>query len=258
MTRATRFGYAQARLQARLGALPGDADWQRLESSASLAHFLQSARKGPLQPWLQAIGPHSTAHEVERVLRGRLRDEIAAVARWLPGEWRAAVEWSSRLLDLPALEPLFEGAGLPLWLHEEPALAGFASDVPQLRVQAVEESECAPLLQHWRNGIGLPEAWRLEWRARWPAMPRGQRANLEAVEGHFLDHRRSLTRPEMDGPAARNRLADILLRAFRRHPAQPATAFAYLGLVALMLARLRAALVRRMLFAGDIGEEPAA
>lgn len=258
MTHATRFGYAQARLQARLGGLPDDADWRRLESSASLAHFLQSARKGPLRPWLQEIGPHSTAHDVERALRSRLREEIAAVARWLPGEWRTAVEWSGRLLDLPALELLFEGAALPAWLHEEPALAEFASDVPQLRSQALEESDCAPLLEQWRAGTALPEAWRLEWRSRWPAVPPAQRANLDAVEARFLEHRESLTRPQMDGPAARDRLADGLLRVFRRHPAQPAAAFAYLGLVALMLARLRAALLHRMLFVdGGTGESAA-
>ena len=258
MTRATRFGYAQARLQARLGALPDDADWRRLESSVSLAHFLQSARKGPLRPWLHEIGPHSTTHEVERVLRGRLRDEIAATSRWLPGDWRPAVQWTRRLLDLPALELLFEGAPLPGWLHEEPALAEFASDVPQLRMQALEDSDCAPLLRHWRAGTGLPEAWRLEWRARWPAMPTGHRSALETVEARVLEHRQSLTRPEMDGPAARDRLGDQLLRMFRRHPAQPATAFAYLGLIALVLARLRAALIHRMLFAGDGTAEPAA
>ena len=258
MTDATRFAYVQARLQGRYGSLPGDADWQRLETSASLAHFLQSARKGPLRPWLQEIGPHSTAHEVERALRRRLREEIAAVARWLPAPWRPPVTWLGRLLDLPALELLFQGASAPPWMHQEPTLAEFASDIPQLRLQALEASECAGLLRHWRDGVPLPEAWRLEWRASWPDLPAARRAALEAVEHRVLEHRHALTAAGTAGPAARDRLGRELLHLFRRHPAQPAAAFAYLGLVALALARLRAALVHRMLFVDGSGEGRAA
>lgn len=257
MTRASRLAYAQARLQARYGALPDAALWQRLEGSASLPHFLQQARKTVIRPWVLEIGPHSDAHGVARALRQRLRDEVTAVARWLPPPWHGAVDWTRRLVDLPALQTLFAGEPIPAWVYHDPALSGFASEVPQIRLQALETSELGPLLADWREGVPLLEAWRRHWRRLWPRLPDAQARALAAVERRLLGHRQALAGGEPgDGARARARLVDDLARLFRRYPAQPAAAFLYLTVFALQLARLRTALATRLLFPPE--EAPAA
>ena len=71
--------YAQARMQARHGQRADDAAWQRLAGAREHTALLDAARSSPLRAWVVGITPHSSAHEIEAVLRGHWRAVVGEV-----------------------------------------------------------------------------------------------------------------------------------------------------------------------------------
>ena len=241
------FGYTQARLQARFGDYPTAQIWRQLRASGSLAHFLQNARNCAVKPWVLHVGPHSSHHQIEQSIRRQFRDHVDEVARWQPRPWRAAVRWTNQLADLPALQYLMSGQTAPTWMHDDPLLKPLSSDIPNQRMQALEESDCAPLLAAWRRGEDLGQAWYRHWRSLWPALSQAQAGALEHL-AELVSREQSALIVSDHSDGLREQLERRLLRLFRQHSATPVASFAYLGLFALQLERLRAELVRRRLF----------
>jgi hypothetical protein len=249
MSRFSAFAYAQARLQARHGMRPDDRTWRGLQGIRELSGYLQMVRHLPLRPWVLGLSARHTPHEMELELRRRYLAYIRDVARWQPRGWRPAVLWVGRLVDLPMLEHLLAGRPAPRWLVEIPELQAFASESLALRLEAMEGSDCAPLLQAWHHGMALPQGWAIHWRRLWPRSPGAVREPLARLGAALGRHAQALAAPAAPSSAkARARLAVELERAFRRHTQQPAAAFAHLALVGLDLARLRGDLMHRALF----------
>ena len=216
--------YAQARLQARYGARPDEALWQRLAGQGDLGGYLAAARATSLAGWLSGIGERADSHAVELALRKRWREAVGELARWLPAEWRAAVAWSAQLIDLPALAWLAGGEAPLAWMEKDPVLAAEpAGRRPNSR-----------------------ESWLAGWRQRWPDGAEGEAlAGLGAVvEAHLAAFAQL---PPAAAVEARRALADEARRRFRRGAGHPVAAFAWLLLLALDLERLRGELVLRAL-----------
>jgi hypothetical protein len=250
MNTSARFAYAQARLQARHGMRPDEQVWRRLESVGDPGAYLQVARNTTLRPWVAGLQTGHGAHDIELALRQQYRRTIDEVAHWMPAGWRGPVSWVRRLPDLPALQYLLTGAATPGWMRDDPQLQTFASDTPAGRVQALQSSDCAPLLKGWQRGETLYAAWLDHSRSLWPEDTRHV-AGLEALARLLRRHLGALS---LYSVAASAPLHETLLRelnrAFRRYSFQPAATFAHLGLVALDAQKLRAQLLRRTLFAG--------
>lgn len=250
MSRVASFAYAQARLQARHGARPNAATWRRLEGVGDLLHFLQSARTTGLRPWVLHFSARTDIHAMELSLRQQFRQYIADVAGWQPVAWRKPILWIQRLLDLPGLQHLLMGERAPGWMRDDPVLKPFATNNLRTRLEALQESDFAPLVRAWQRGLPLLAGWRQRWRALWPQTSSTAAAPVEQLEAHLQRHLRSL---RQGGGVERSQqaceqLAAKLAYEFRRHTHQPAAALLHLALVALDLERLRAALVRRSLF----------
>lgn len=100
----------------------------------------------------------------------------------------------------------------------------------------------------WLLELTAPQAtraaWLVQWRRRWPTPAPG----LQRIETAVTSHIQRFARGGVRGAwSAREALERELRRLFRRSALCPEVAFAYLGLVALDLERLRAELVRRVL-----------
>ncbi len=254
MTGFVDFAYGQARLQARHGDRPDAACWRRVSGVGDLLHFLQSARASPLRPWVLHFTDRTVVHEIELSLRRQFSRHVTEVANWQPDRWRSSVRWVTRLGDLAALQHLLLGEPTPSWMTADPGLRAFAADEPAARRDALEQSDCAPLLAAWRRGRPLTEAWLGEWRKRWPPAPKLQTLALERLAGRARGGFGTLQ--ERGGEAGRAALEAALTGEFRRNTLKPGAAFAHLGLVALDLSRLRGELVRRALFPEPVEEHP--
>lgn len=248
MNPVSAFAYAQARLQARLGARPAETDWDRLHALDSLPAWLEQARATPLRHWLTNLGSTTPPHEIERLLRAHFRRLTDDVARWLPPPWRPAVRWIEIVPDLPALAHLLRGEPAHDWMHEEPALRAVAESEPALRARALARGSWAALAAA-RPGAGtLFDSWLAEWRRRQPD-DRRARVRFGRLTGVLQAHREAFLRlAPAQSDTARRALEARLAHLFRRAFLTSAAAVAWLLLAALELERVRGALLTRALF----------
>ena len=226
--------YAHARLSARFGNRPDEVAWRRIETIRDVGAMLDAARASPLAAWLARIGQDADVHAVERAMRAHLRERVAAVAAWMPPEWRASVEWCGVLVDLPLLQHRARGGAAPAWLDDK--------DPP--RRKAVEALLAAGNVDPGHLG----SSWRDEWQRR---LPNGQGGSALLVEFVRLidEHVHAWNDPRLvDGWALRRRLHARLTRLFRRATLDPAAAFIFLALSALDFERLRGEILRRVAF----------
>ena len=246
---ARAYAYAQARLQARLGEMPGAGVWDGLQTFVELPALLDQMRMTPLRRWIANISFPTPPHEMERLLRRHMQALIAEVAHWLPPAWRPAVQWTAILLDLPALAHLLRGNEAYAWMQEEPALRELAGLDPAMRASAAAHGRYAPFLPP-RGDEALAARWLTEWRSRWPETNGRERAALERLVEVARAHlSRFATGHGGSGEAARERFRAEVTTLFRRHTLTPAAAFAWLLLAALELERVRGAVVERALYA---------
>jgi hypothetical protein len=247
------FAYAQARLQARLGARPGDADWRRLQGVKEFGPFLETARTTPLQPWIEHLGAEGDVHELERGLRNHLNAVVEETAGWLPEPWRPAVRWAGWLSYLPTLQYLLHGEPALDWMGKDPALAPYLKDGAEERLLAMKLGELAPLATAWAEDRPLREGWLDGWRRLWPRQPSPE--PLEALVDLVRSHLQSFADvPPENAVEARRGFEETLRPRFRRSLFHPAAAFVYLALTALDGEKVRAALVQRLLFGAGEGQ----
>ena len=241
------FAFAQARLQARLGARPSAADWQRIRGSRDLAALLQAAGVSPLFASAHGLTAQSNVHEAERALRGHWMDGVEEIAAWQPPDWIGAIRWLRWLPYLPSLDKLARGGRPPDWMRTDVVLGAIVAVDPRLRGAALRRTELAPLAGSFGTPGNIGGAWLAHWQSLWPS------GDAAAVLGRLAHEIATQCRELAAGPAAVTsdsiftRIDRRLLRVFRRNPLSPVTSVAYLGLAALDLARLRGAVSMRAL-----------
>jgi hypothetical protein len=243
MIRAGSVDYAHARLWARNGRRPGEADWHRLEVVREFGALVDVARALPaFRDWIAGIGPGADAHEVEAKLREHWRAVVAEVAGWMPDAWRSPIAWCAALVDVPIAQYLADGGRVLPWMQRDPAYRDAAGDPPQTGALAR-----FAVTSRARGNLAL--AWRDEWRRRVPRDALADPALLADLEGAFALHFRRFGAASIrDGWPLRRALQARLTALFRRAMLEPAAAFVFVALCALDFERLRGELLRRAVF----------
>ncbi|MBM3392787.1 MAG: hypothetical protein FJY34_12575 [Betaproteobacteria bacterium] len=216
--------YVQARLQARYGAHPGEAQWRQLGAHRDIAAYLAAARAMPFADWLAGIGDAAGPHEIERSLRRHWRRTVAEVAHWMPAEWGPATRWVAGLIDLPAFVHRERGGLLPKGAETDPHLAVLA------------------------GGKASLEQWQTHWLRLWPEDREDEHAELLQLTARLRRHLADFARCDAGAAwEARRALRGRVVLAFRRAALRPVAALLFLLLLALDLERLRAELMLRAL-----------
>jgi hypothetical protein len=260
--------YAQTRMQARFGERPSESSWRRLEAVRGMPAFLEAARQAGLRRWVAGLDERSGSHGIEIALRERVRSAIREVVEWMPEEWRAAVMWTLRLVDLPALAHLARGHPPFPWMQEDPFLRRYAGgdadgrraalggdpELDFLAPALLGDAARAPAPGSVPGASAVRDAWLKRWRGLWPERGEEARASvarlLLCVERNLRAHSRS----SLDERAAPIPIFEQQLRRlFRSSSLLPAAAFAYLAIAALDVQRLRRALLLRALFPEGAG-----
>ncbi len=235
------YAFAQARLQARHGAMPDAQAWRALEASRTAPHYFALARKGPLARWVEGIAEDADAHRIEHALRVRWRRYVDEVARWQAPAWREATRWFGALVELPLAAGLLRGdaRALAAW-PELSADADAAARIEALRSSGLAAFAALPADADAR---ALSTAWLAEWNRRLPAGAQAVselRAPAELLLPRLRDDAGG--RSTAGEPTRR-----ALVKLFRRHAFSPVAAFAHLALVALDVERLRGGMTARRL-----------
>jgi hypothetical protein len=243
------FEYAQARLQAQFGRRPSADDWQRLDAARDAVALMEMLRTTPMAPWAANLSAASDVHDIEHSMRGSFTAAVARTAGWVPVPWRAAVLWVSWLPYLPAFQYLLEGGPTLAWMREGHRLRPFALEDPAARRAALIGHGHGWAVTARDSGQALLPAWLSQWRARLPSCSSETLRSLQALAALLeAQAQRPRLLPAVTAEPGRDALQRQLRRIFRRQAVQPGAVFAYLGLLALDLERLRGALVLRSLF----------
>lgn len=250
MTQMAKFAYSGARLHARHGDRLDAAGWRRLTGVGDLLQLLQAARASTLRPWVVPFNEDTDVHVMELWLRRQFRDYVDTVARWQPASWRDAFRWSRRLPDLPALHHLLSGHPAWPWMREDEALEMFVAEDGQARVDAMRDSDCAPLVKAFEADLPLLAGWLSQWRKLWPTRTKRLTAPLESLSALLRRHIEVLrsTTEIRDAERKRELLKEKLVAGFRRQVHQPAGAYFHLALIATDVGALRGELIRHRLF----------
>ena len=147
---------------------PDNRTWQMLESYTDLAAFLQCARQTTLKPWVLSLHATDNHHILEATLRELYSNYVDEVGNWMPPAWQAPVRWVKYLHYLPALQYLLSGNTAYGWMLEDTQLKHLTGANLETRIQAMQQSDYAPLLNAWQTGRLLLNAWIEHWRALWP------------------------------------------------------------------------------------------
>jgi hypothetical protein len=245
------FAYVQSRVQARFGELIADNAWQRLDAIRSMSGFLEEARHSVLSHWISGLSLVSTPHHIEQGLRRRMYALILETRGWVPAPWRDAVFWTAWLQELPLLRRLLTDDVSPPWAADTPLLGSMlSSEVGGLR-PALRAAGALPLLRELKEK-SLEANWLAHWRSLWPACPRHEYEGMQQLIELIVAHGSQFpTLPPEQGWGERKRLRNTLRSLFRRFATQPAALFSWLSLEALELELLRAALIKRAIFANS-------
>lgn len=251
----SQFAYSQTRLQARHGERPDEQTWRQLETQQELVNFLQNARRSPLRPWVLGMHANDNWHLLEQTLLQQLHLYIEHVANWQPSPWRAAVRWVRHLLYLPALQYLLSGNTAPAWMLQDSYLKPFTSTGVQQRLLAMQQSDSAPIVSAWQEGLPLLKGWLQHWHTLWPDEHSTTTRPLIKISALLLRHLETFRHIHPgQGWQERENLASKLSNLFRRYSQQPAAVFLHLALVALDIERLRGNIMQRALFPELRGE----
>jgi hypothetical protein len=246
MTPRSRFAYAQARLQARLGDSMTPGMTEQLHAARDLAGLLAVVRTTPLRRYASRLAPDLDPHELERHLRGEWIALVEEIAGWQPREWRNTVRWLRWLPSLPLLQKLARGGRPAAWARNDAWLGRVVAVEPALRAAALAGTPLQPLraVLEQRDRDAL-QTWLAHWRATWPDDREAVRA-LEQIARDVAACGAALREPAArDSRDAQRALQRRLLRHFRRHPTSPAAAVAFLGLEGLAMLALRGNVLRR-------------
>lgn len=242
---AVEFAYAQARAQAIQGRRLSHDGWYRVESRASLAGYLHALRGSALETVTTAISESSSPHAIERSLRSEWRQAVLAASRWVPVDWRPAVEWTLWLPILGILSHLQSGGSARPWMLADNSLAEFAAEDAAARRDVFQNQGL-----DWPEPAENPVSWWIgHWRATWPGGDRDLGRLDRLIDIVF--HAPATSGPERRGDTSEPyaaRAEKQIIRMLRYSPGQSVTVFCHLGLTAIELMRLRYGLVPRATF----------
>lgn len=244
-----QLSYVQARLQARHGARPGDADWQVMESTRFLSSFLDRAGTTSLSRFTERIRADTAPHEIELRVREAQRAYVAEIAGWMPEPWRIAIAWAGLLPDLPGLAYLLDGGAAWPWMSDDALLAPLARASPPSRLEELPALGLAALAGEDGAAETIAMRWLARWRSHWPPISSAERAQLEALIALTRQHFEQLARAGLESSSTvlRRSLDKALVRLFRTGSGRPVAVFCAMALTALDVERLRGGLTRRQM-----------
>ena len=240
--------YAQARVQSRYGRRADAGVWLKLDNIHDLGSYLQAAQQMPLRHWVLGLGLDHSSHQIELTLRQKYRSHVDEVADWMPGEWKKALRWIKRLVDLPALQYLVEGGEPLAWMHSDPEIANFIADDPHRCMQAIRLAGNAVMVDSWQQSGSILTGWLAQWNRLRPQSSQ-QNRGIERLERLLHEQLRVQSKHQQTTPPIDyDFIGERLRLIYRRFAFLPAAVVAYLAMVALDIHRIRNDLMQRLYF----------
>jgi len=119
MLRTFRYAATQARIRARIGAMPVPEQWSQIARSTDIDNMLERMRAAGLAHWLVDMPRRPPPSVIESRLAAQSRVHLADWLDLLPCEWKATRRWVSVLPELGDLRCRLAGctseSSNPFW-----------------------------------------------------------------------------------------------------------------------------------------------
>lgn len=257
------FAAVQARVRARVGAMPSPRQWEHIADAGDLASLIERMRKNGLEHWLEDLPREPDAAQLERHLGRRARRLVAWITRQLPPHWSAAARWIDLLPDLTVVRLLLQGEDASA-LVESGTLLHRVAETPaaQRRELLAASARYGPLVD---GDAGVEQRWWTLFNAALPRRRGHEGAVLERTLAAIGEHRREvrelrrrLREAGADDPAheasvglhAQWRLRDRLAEQMRMllafgHPFHAVVLLLYAVMEFVQFERMRALIISR-------------
>jgi len=168
--RLIHYADVNARVRARLGAMPGEAAWREVAAATDVPNMLARMRAHGLDWWLTDLPRDADGAALEEHLDRRAAQLLARVGGWLPDTWRRVRD---HLRLLPLLGPL------RALLGADPMLAQLPEDSPLREFARLDEDARRDALagSRWSALVDARAAPQELW---WRQLP----GTLPVVRGH--------------------------------------------------------------------------
>jgi hypothetical protein len=240
--------YAQARVQSRYGRRADAGVWLKLHNIHDLGSYLQAAQQMPLRHWVLGLGLDHSSHQIELTLRQKYRTHVDEVASWMPMDWKQALRWIKRLVDLPVLQYLAEGGEPLAWMRKDGDIANVIADDPRSCLLAIRRAGNGVMVDSWQKSGSILTGWLSQWNALRPES-RLQNEGIERLERLLYDQMQLQSKQQqVTQPTDYDSIIERLRLIYRRYAFLPAAVVAYLAMVALDIHRIRNDLMQRLYF----------
>lgn len=239
--------YAAARMHAWLGRRPDAVAWRGLCEARGIAPMLDLLQGSTLAPLAGLLAHAPDLHALDRAACHAWSGVVGDAARWVDAALAPAVAWCAPLPLLPALAHLLRGGAAAPWMAAWPVLLQSAAPAQE---GGATDAVLAALARTVQEPEALGGAWLAAWRGHLPGAVRSS-ASMERLATLVATHvRRFGAAPVHAAQPLRERLELGLLRHFRRDPQDPSAVFAWLGMAALDIRRLRGEFAWRIALPG--------
>ncbi len=93
IARNLEYADAQARVRARIGAMPNESAWRYIADAADLDNLIARMRASGLGHWVKALPRSPDTATIEHHLGDRLQGLIGSMVRLLPDRWQGLKGW---------------------------------------------------------------------------------------------------------------------------------------------------------------------
>jgi hypothetical protein len=134
------YAAAQARIRARLGAMPGPADWQYIAEASDLDGAIQRMRDRGLGHFVAALPRTPELGAINQALEYGLRSRLRDSRAWLPNHWRRIRQWLTDGIALAYARRLLRSVDAPVPDDIDPLLVRLAEEPVDRRITLLSKS----------------------------------------------------------------------------------------------------------------------
>jgi len=134
------YAAAHARIRARLGAMPGPADWQYVAEASDLDGAIQRMRDRGLDHFVAALPRTPNLGAIDRALENGLRSRLRDSRTWLPYHWRRIRQWLTDGIALAYARRLLRPVDAPVPDDVDPLLVRLAEEPLDRRAALLSKS----------------------------------------------------------------------------------------------------------------------
>lgn len=197
--RVSQYAEAQARVRARIGAMPTEQQWHYISDATDVDNLIERMRAHGLGHWVQNCPRSPNTAIIEHQLFGALVELVGSVNKLLPRQWHEIKHWLELGVDLALAERLSREPHVEISEYVGANLQRLARLAPEPRLAALQTG---PYLRYLQGPIPAFNAWLHDFERLSPRLKGRERYVVKRIhrfiKAHLADIRQLRDRVQSD------------------------------------------------------------